>query len=117
MNAAAQAHFAAGRRQQAAALVTEGEALSKQLLGVSRPNLAAMEAVSDRDQIYGELLLSNRHAAYARQIYQRNAARWKHWRPQTENTLRRLHEAESAIARCDQALPGKNWSSSGKPSR
>lgn len=91
----------AGRRQEAAALVTEGQPLAKELLSVSRPNLAAMEAVSDLDQIYGDLLLANRHTLYARQLFQRNVARWKHWKPQTEDTLRRLREAEDSIARCD----------------
>lgn len=101
LNAAASGHMLAGRRQEAAALVTEGQPLAKELLSVSRPNLAAMEAVSDLDQIYGDLLLANRHTLYARQLFQRNVARWKHWKPQTEDTLRRLREAEDSIARCD----------------
>ncbi|MFO7634861.1 MAG: hypothetical protein R6W76_20095 [Caldilinea sp.] len=104
LNTEARAHFAAGRRSQAAALVTEGKDIAKELLEVSRPNLAAMEAVADRDEIYADLLFANRHFAHARQMHQRNVARWKHWLPQTDETRRRLGLAEAAIQRCDQAL-------------
>jgi hypothetical protein len=102
INEQAVAHHKAGRREEAAALVTEGQPLSKELLGISKPPLAAMEAASDLDQLYGDLLRENRHYVYARQLYQRNVGRWKHWQPQTEDTIRRLNEAQEAIAVCDQ---------------
>lgn len=104
LNTEARAHFAAGRRSEAAALVTEGQPLAKELLAVSRLSLAAMEAVADRDQLYADLLFANQHFAHARQMYQRNVARWKHWLPQTDHTRQRLEEAQSAIAKCDRAL-------------
>lgn len=104
MNVEAREHFEAGRRGEAAELVNAGIPLSKELLGVSRPTLEAMQAASDLDQLYGDMLLSNRHTVYAREFYQRNAARWRNWRPQTEDTRRRLREANDAIARCDREL-------------
>jgi hypothetical protein len=102
MNEQAREHYREGRRDEAATLVTEGQPLSKDLLAISRPTLAAMEAASDLDQLYGDLLLENRHYLYARQLYQRNVGRWKHWQPQTDDTRRRLQEAQDAIARCDR---------------
>ncbi len=104
LNREARAHFAAGRTKEAARLVNDGQPLSKQLLAASRPSLLAMEAVSDRDQLYADMLLANRHYGHARQMYQRNVARWKHWRPQTASTRQRLGDAEAAIIRCDQAI-------------
>ncbi|MCW5965289.1 MAG: hypothetical protein KIT83_14740 [Bryobacterales bacterium] len=104
LNSQAEEHFTAGRRQEAAALVAEGGDLAKKLLAVSRPNLPAMEAVSDREELYAELLFANRHYAHARQMNQRNLARWKLWLPQTDETRRRYSQAASAIARCDEAL-------------
>lgn len=104
LNTEARVHFAAGRRSEAAALVTKGQPIAKDLLAVSRLSLAAMEVVADRDQLYADLLFANQHFAHARQMHQRNVARWKHWMPQTDNTRQRLEEAESAIAGCDRAL-------------
>jgi hypothetical protein len=104
LNAQARTLFESGDTQQAALLVKEAQPLAQQLLAVSQPSLPAMEAVSDHDQIYADLLLSNRHYGHARQMYQRNVARWKHWRPQTPATRQRLADAEAAIARCDRAI-------------
>lgn len=100
----AKAHFEAGRSSEAAQLIKEGVPLSKQILEIPRPNLRAMQAASDLDQLYGDMLRTNRHFGYAREFYQRNAARWRHWKPQTDDTLRRLKEANDAIARCDEQM-------------
>ncbi len=104
LNAEAKAHFAAGRSTEAAEQIQQAVPLSKRLLEVPRPNLPAMEAASDLDQLYGDMLQSNRHFAYAREFYQRNAARWRNWRPQTDETRRRLKEASDAMSHCDQQL-------------
>jgi hypothetical protein len=82
----------------------KGESLSARLLAVPRPTLAATEAASDLDQLYGQMLLSNRKYGWARLQFQKNLARWKHWRPQTPETARRLRQAESAIAECDRRI-------------
>lgn len=102
--AEANAHYKAGRREEAGKLVTEGQPLIRQVLQPSHPTLEAMQAVSDLDQLYGEMLLENRHYGFARELLQKNVARWKHWKPETEDTRRRLKEATDAIARCDRAM-------------
>jgi hypothetical protein len=50
------------------------------------------------------MLLSNRHYGWARLQFQQNLSRWKHWTPQTPDTLRRLKEAETAIIECDRHI-------------
>jgi hypothetical protein len=74
------------------------------LLSVPRPTLEAAEAASDLDQLYGRMLLSNRHYGWARLMFQKNLARWKHWQPQTPETSRRFQQAVSAIAECDKHI-------------
>jgi len=91
-------------RTLAAALIQKGEPLSSRLLSVQQPTLAATEAASDVDQLYGQMLFSNRNYGWARLFFQKNLARWKRWKPQTEDTAHRLKEAESAIAECDRHM-------------
>jgi hypothetical protein len=93
-----------GKSDAAAALITKGESLSGRLLAVPRPTLAAAEAASDIDQLYGQMLLSNHNYGWARLTFQKNLARWKHWKPQTPETAVRLNQAKSAIAECDARL-------------
>lgn len=93
-----------GDRTQAAALVKDGQPLARQLLRARKPTLEAMEAVSDLDHIYGTLLLENGHYIWARQFFQTNVARWKNWAPRTDETARRLAQAEKAVARCDELM-------------
>ncbi len=98
--------FRAGKGDQAASLIESGEPLSKRLLSVPAPTLAAIEAASDLDQLYGDMLLSNHNYGWARLLYQKNLARWKYQRPQTPETEVRRKQAESAIAECDRRLSG-----------
>jgi hypothetical protein len=63
-----------------------------------------VEAASDLDQLYGRMLLSNRNYGWARLEFQKNRARWKTWQPQTDETVRRLKLAETAIAECDRRM-------------
>jgi hypothetical protein len=63
-----------------------------------------MEAAGDLDQLYGTMLLNNRHYGWARMMFQENLARWKHWRPATDESQRRLKQAEDAIAECDRHI-------------
>jgi hypothetical protein len=100
----AKALFQQGKSDAAATLMKKGESLSARLLAVPRPTLAATEAASDLDQLYGQMLLSNRKYGWARLQFQKNLARWKHWRPQTPETALRLRQAESAIAECDRRI-------------
>ena len=106
MNREASEDFHKGNEDQAAALIEKGEKASTRLLSVPHPTLAAAEAVSDVDRLYGEMLYSNRNYGWARLLFQRNVARWKNWSPQTPETARRLKEAEKSIAECDLRIAG-----------
>lgn len=96
--------FAAGKADDAAALVQKGEKLATKVLGVPRPSLAATEAASDIDHLYGRMLASNHKYGWARLQFQKNLSRWKYWKPATEDTARRLRQAQAAIADCDKHI-------------
>jgi hypothetical protein len=104
INREAKASFQQGKSNAAAALIEKGQSLSDRLLAVPRPTLAATEAASDLDQLYGQMLLSNRNYGWARLVFQKNVARWKHWKPQTPDTTARMNQAQSEIAECDRKM-------------
>ena len=93
-----------GKADQASALITKGQPLINRLLGVPNPTLAAMEAASDLDHLYATMLLSNHHYGWARMLYQKNQARWRNWKPENAESVRRRAQAESGIAACDQIM-------------
>jgi hypothetical protein len=95
-----------GKADAAAALIQEGEPLASRLLAVPKPTLAAMQDASDLDELYGQMLLSNRNYGWARLFFQKNLARWKHWSPQTPDTEARLKAAQDDIAECDRRMSG-----------
>ena len=103
-NREAEADLAVGKRDEAAAAIVRGQGMEKRLLSVSRPTLAAEEAVSDLERLYGRMLLSNRHYGWARLAFQKNLARWRHWVPETPDTIRRREQAEADIAECDHRM-------------
>jgi hypothetical protein len=102
LNHDAEALLKARQFDPAAALITKGQPLETRLLAVPQPTLAAMEAASDLDDLYGRMLLRNRHYNWASSIFQKNVIRWKTWKPQTPETERRLKVALSAIAECNR---------------
>lgn len=104
MNRDAESLLQHGRFDQAAAIVTKEQPLQNRLLAVPRPTLAAMEAASDLDSLYGRMLLRNRHYGWARSVFQKNVVRWKNWKPETPETVHRLKIAVAAIAECDRNL-------------
>jgi hypothetical protein len=104
MNREANSAFASGKSDQAAALIEKGQPLVARLLSVPNPTLEAAVAASELDDLYGRMLLSNRHYGWARLQFQKNLSRWKHWQPQTPETARLLQQAESAIAECDRHI-------------
>jgi hypothetical protein len=104
MNREADSAFASGKSDQAAALIEKGQPLVARLLAVPNPTLEAAVAASDQDDLYGRMLLSNRHYGWARLQFQKNLSRWKHWQPQTPETARLMKQAESAIAECDRHI-------------
>lgn len=96
--------FQKGNQDEASALILKGEPVATRLLAAPRPTLAAVEASSDLDDLYGRMLLSNRNYGWARLTFQKNQARWKNWQPQTAETARRLQAAEDAIRECDRRM-------------
>jgi hypothetical protein len=94
------------RRQfdRASEVIVKAQPVMARLLAVPRPSVEAVEAASDLDELYGRMLLGNRHYGWARLQFQKNVARWKNWRPQTEETARRRKRAESLIAEVDRRL-------------
>jgi len=104
MNLQAQGLLERGKADDAAAVIMAGEPWVNRLLSAPRPTLAAMEAVSDLDELYGRMLLMNRNYGWARMMFQKNAARWRGWKPQTDATARRLKAAEADIAECDRRM-------------
>jgi hypothetical protein len=104
LNREAESAFAAGKPDQAAALIEKGQPLMARVLTVAQPTLAATIAASDLDQLYGRMLLANRHYGWARLLFQKNLARWKHWQPPTADSAHRLQQAEDAIAECDRHI-------------
>ena len=97
---------AAGRLQEAAVLVTSGQALQTRLLSAPRPTLEAMQAIADLDQVYGHMLIANGFYGEARMLFQKNVTRWKVWKPQTPDTQNRLKLANAGIAECDKHMGG-----------
>lgn len=104
LNRDAERAFQAGKFDEASALILKGEPLANRVVAVPRPTLAAIEAASDLDQLYGRMLLMNRNYGWARLEFQKNRARWKTWQPQTPDTARRLKLAEDGISECDKNL-------------
>jgi hypothetical protein len=88
----------------ASALILQGEPIESQVLAVRKPTLAAMEAASDLDDLYGRMLFSNKHYDWAEFLFQKNIARWKYWQPQTDDTARRMKDAQEKVAACDQGM-------------
>ena len=101
LNLEAQKLARAGKFDAAAEIVTQAQPLETRLLSVPRPTLEATVAASDLDDLYGRLLLRNRHYDWAASILQKNVIRWKAWKPQTEDTARRLQAAVAALAECE----------------
>ena len=104
MTREAERDFANGKSDEASTLIVKGEALVRRVLAAPRPTVAAAEAASDLDHLYGRMLLSNRHYGEARLLFQKNLSRWRHWQPQTPETARRFEQAQAAITECDRHI-------------
>lgn len=104
MNRQAEKLLHAGKGDDAAAVITKAQPLAARLLTAPRPPLEAMEAAADLENLYAGMLLANKNYGWARLSYQKNVSRWKNWRPQTEDTLRRLKQAQAGIAECDRRI-------------
>jgi hypothetical protein len=104
MNREAEADYKSGKSDLAAKIMEQEKPLVSRVLSPPLPSLEAVEAASDLDNLYGTMLLHNKHYGWARVMFQGNLARWKHWRPITEESTRRLKEAEAAIEECDKGI-------------
>ncbi len=104
MNRQAEDFFKAGRGDDAAAMIQKAQPVMKRVLDVSHPSLEAVEAASDLDDLYGRMLLANRHYGWAQMMFQKNLSRWKHWEPQTEETVRRRKQAAARIEECAKQM-------------
>jgi hypothetical protein len=104
LNREAQSLLHAGKPDDAATRITKGQALAARLLTAARPTLEAMEAAADNENLYAGMLLANKNFGWARLSYQKNASRWKNWRPQTEETAKRLKQAQEGIAEVDKRM-------------
>jgi hypothetical protein len=100
----AEALLKQGHAEDAARIITESQPLLNRVIAVPRPTLAAMEAASGLDDLYGRMLMNDHRYGWARLQFQKNAIRWKHWRPRTDDADHRLKLAESQIAECDRKL-------------
>lgn len=104
MNREAESLFLAKKPDPAAALILKGQPLANRLIGVPRPTFEAMEAASDLDDLYARMLVSNRNYGWARMFYQKNYARWKNWKPQTDQTAAYMKRAREGLAVCDKGM-------------
>jgi hypothetical protein len=104
LNREAERSMATGKSDAASAAILRGLPLEERLLSPVHPTLAATEAASDLDRLYGRMLLANRHFGWARLMFQKNLGRWRTWRPATDESHRRLQEAKDDIAACDRAM-------------
>ena len=100
----AEAAFKDGKADQAADLIQKGQTWTTELLSAAHPTLPAIKAVSDLDDLYARMLVSNRHYGAARMLYQKNLARWKAWPEQNDDTARLRKQAEAGIAECDRKM-------------
>lgn len=100
----AEAAFAAGKDDDAAALIEKAQPLEKKLVTVAHPTLEAAEAASDLDDLYGRMLLKNRHYGWARLMFQKNVARWRHWSPETAESQARFKKAAAQLDQVDQEM-------------
>jgi len=93
-----------GASKEAADAITKGQPYQTYLLSAPRPTLDAMKAASDLDDIYARMLLAGHEDGWARMFYQKNAARWRTWKPVTAESEARLRQAEAGMAECDRRL-------------
>jgi hypothetical protein len=94
----------AGKFDAAGAAITNAQPLLNRVLAAPHPTLAAMEAASDLDDLYARMLLRNGQYGWARSFFQKNAARWKSWKPETPETIRRRQEAVAGLAETDRRM-------------
>lgn len=96
--------FKAGQSDDASALVQRAQGLQARVLAAPRPTLAAMQAISDLDDLYGRMLMANKQYGWARDVFQKNVVRWKTWKPETDETVRRREDAVARVLECERKM-------------
>lgn len=106
-NRAAWDHYRQGNRTAAGDIVGRTDALSIGLMGGDpRPSIEIMRAVSDHDELYGRLLMANRHWGHARHILAKIENRWRLWQPQDDESRKRRADALVLMRECEQRMMG-----------
>jgi ABC-type branched-subunit amino acid transport system substrate-binding protein len=100
----AEALVTAGHPDEASPIVQHAQSLQARLLSAPRPTLPAMEAASDLDDLYGRMLMANKQYGWARDFFQKNAVRWKAWKPQTPETEKRKSDALKLVGECEKKM-------------
>jgi len=100
----ARALMDAGKFDAAGTAITNAQPLMARVLAAPHPTLAAMEAASDLDDAYARMLLRNGQYGWARSFFQKNVARWRSWKPETAETIRRRQEAAAGVAETDRRM-------------
>lgn len=96
--------YQSGRANAASDAIEKAQQIEKRVLAVPHTTIEAAEAASDLDDLYGRMLLANHHYGWAQMMFQKNLSRWKHWEPQSEESARRVKQAESEIAECSRKI-------------
>jgi hypothetical protein len=104
MNREAEALFKSGKFEGVAQIITRGQPIETRLLEVPNPTLAAIEAASDLDDLYGRMLSRNQRYGWARNEFQKNVIRWKNRKAGSPDAERRWKAAVAAVAECDRHL-------------
>lgn len=98
-------HFRKHERTAAGDIVGRTDALSNNLIGGDpAPSIEIMRAVSDHDELYGRLLMANRHWGHARHIIAKIENRWRLWQPQDDESRKRRQAAIELMRECDRNL-------------
>jgi hypothetical protein len=96
--------FQAGQNDDASGVIQRAQGLQARVLAAPRPTLAAMEAASDLDDLYGRMMMANKQYGWARDFFQKNAVRWKSWKPPTPETEKRRADALAKVRECEAKM-------------
>lgn len=104
LNRAGRLFLDAGDRKSAGECVTRAAPQVMQILKAVRPSLYAFHLAADHDELYGDMLFGNRHWGDARDMYQKNAIRFKNWDPASDYSRKRLAQAQAKVAACENKM-------------
>lgn len=104
-NRAARELFDKGDRTAAGDIVGRTDAMAIALIGGDpSPSIEILRAVSDHDELYGRLLMANRHWGHARHILAKIENRWRLWQPQDDESRQRRAGALALMLECEKRM-------------